>query len=249
MPVFGTLTPSAATLSPVKALAVDSIEIETTDTLTFTFEVLADAAIAALPPAYHPPFPPYCTLAVRRHADGPYGAFTVAELRLHARAGSHYVGYCLGAFCDSAEAAAWLANAYGAPVQQADVRLAKRHYGYEASVVKDGRAVLRAILKMPGFISAADVLYVQNHNLTLVDGEATVVAEEFEYAIRDARRGEATFETLDIAAFGAPTLTVSNHLPATFTSGAWTYMPVRFLMDPTRHAMAGTRKVGAAKAA
>jgi len=249
MPVFGTLKPAAKGLTPVKALAVDRIESETTDTLTFTFEVLADAAIAALPPSYHPPFPPYCTLAVRRHADGPYGGFTVAELRLHARAGSHYVGYCLGAFCDSAEATAWLANAYGAPVEQADVRFAKRHYGYEASVTKDGRTILKGILKMPGFISGADVLYVQNHNLALVDGAPTVVAEEFEYAIREARRGEADFAALDIAAFGAPSLTISNHLPATWTSGAWTYMPVRFLMDPTKPAMAGTRKVGAAKAA
>jgi len=249
MPVFGTLKADVAHLRKIKALAEERIDIKTTETLTFTFEVLAKDAIAALPPSYHPPFPTYCTLATRKHSDGPLGPFTVAELRLHARAGSHYVGVCLGAFTDSAEAAAWLVDGYGAPIATADVRLIKRHFGYEAKVVKDGKVVLEGLQRMPGFISGSDVLYVQNHNLAVLDGEAIVVAEEFEYSIVEARRGEAAFTALDLAAFGAPTLKISNHLPSTWTSGTWSYMPVRFLMDPSKHAMAGTRRVGAAKAA
>src|SRR4051794_4550007 len=101
MPVFGTLKPDVGRLPTIKALAEERIDVKTVETLTFTFEVLAKDAIAALPPCYPPPFPTYCTLAVRKHADGAYGSFTgpftVAELRLHARAGSHYVGVCLGA--------------------------------------------------------------------------------------------------------------------------------------------------------
>jgi hypothetical protein len=249
MPVFGTLKPDLSRLRKIKALADERIDIKTTETLTFTFEVLAKDAIAALPPCYHPPFPTYCTLAVRKHADGALGPFTVAELRLHARAGSHYVGVCLGAFTDSAEAAAWMGDAYGASIDVAEVRLTKRHFGYEATVSRDGKPLLDGLQKMPGFISGSDVLYVQNHNLALLDGEATVVAEEFEYIINEARRGEAAFTVLDLAAFGAPTLKISNHLPSTWTSGTWSYMPVRFLMDPGKHAMAGTRRVGAPKAA
>ena len=249
MPVFGTASLAGAKPRRVTSLAQDRIEIEAAQTLTFTFEVLSQAAIAALPPCYHPPFPTYCTIAVRRHDDGPYGAFTLAELRLHARAGSHYVGYCLGGFCDNADAAAWLANAYGAPMEVAYVRLTKRHFGYEARVAGDGRPMFEALLEMPGFISGSDVLYVQIHNLAEVDGAPTVIAEEFEYAIKEARRGPAKFTTLDLPAFGAPTLTLSNHLPSTWTSGTWAYMPVRFLMDPTKPAMAGTRKVGQKAAA
>ncbi|HZZ36813.1 MAG TPA: hypothetical protein VFE03_13905 [Caulobacteraceae bacterium] len=243
MPVFGTFKPELAKLPKVKAPAVDKIEIESAQTLTFTFEVLSKEAIAALPACYHPPFPTYCTLAVRKHDDGPYGAFTVAELRLHARAGSHYVGLVLGAFCDNDKAAAWLANAYGAPIETAQVSLTKRHFGYEARVARDSRTILEALEEMPGFISGSDVLYVQNHNLANLDGEAIVIAEEFEYAIKEARRGSARFAALDLAAFGAPTLKLSNHLPSTWTAGTWAYMPVRFLMDPTKPAMAGTRRI------
>ena len=69
--------------------------------LALTFEVLSEAAIAALPAALHPPFPTYCSLILRRHDDSPFGPFTTAELRLHARATNHYVGYILGGFTDN----------------------------------------------------------------------------------------------------------------------------------------------------
>jgi hypothetical protein len=250
MPIYGGYTPGVAGLPAIRALAEDRIDIEAAQTLTFTFEVLSEAAIAALPAALHPPFPTYCSLVVRRHDDGPYGAFTTAELRLHARATNHYVGYCLGAFTDNEKACAWLRNAYGLPCSVAGtVTLNKRHYGFEATVAEGDRNLLAAVQATPGFISGNDILYVQNSNLAALDGVPTLIAEEFEYAIREAKRGAATFHAFDIAAFGAPTLTVSNHLPSTWTAGSWSYMPVRFTIDPARPAMAGTRKIGQPAAA
>ncbi len=118
MPIFGGFTPTAAGLPTIRALAEDRIDIEAAETLTFTFEVLSEPAIAALPAAtLHPPFPTYCSLVVRRHDDSPYGPFTTAELRLHARATNHYVGYCswLPLSIDNEAACAWLRNAYGLP--------------------------------------------------------------------------------------------------------------------------------------
>jgi hypothetical protein len=251
MPIFGGYTPAgAAGLPAIKALAEDRIDVEAAETLTFTFEVLSQAAIAALPAALHPPFPTYCSLVVRRHGESPFGPFTTAELRLHARATNHYVGYCLGAFTDNEAACAWLRNAYGLPCTVAPtVSLKKRHYGFEARVANGDVTLLDAVMATPGFISGADVLYVQNSNLAALDGVPTLIAEEFEYAIREAKRGAATFHAFDITAFGGPTLTVSTFLPSTWTAGSWSYMPVRFTIDPTRPAMAGTRKRGQPAAA
>jgi hypothetical protein len=246
MPIYGGFTPAgAAGLPAIKALAEDRIDVEAAETLTFTFEVLSDAAIAVLPAALHPPFPTYCSLVVRRNGESPLGPFTTAELRLHARATNHYVGYCLGAFTDNEAACGWLRNAYGLPCAVADtVALRKRHYGFEAEVSQGGVTLLQAVMQTPGFISGNDVLYVQNSNLAVLDGVPTLIAEEFEYAIREAKRGADHFHAFDIAAFGAPTLTESTHLPSTWTAGSWSYMPVRFTIDPTRPAMAGTRKIG-----
>jgi hypothetical protein len=250
MPIFGGNKPSADGLIEIGELAVDRVEVEAAQTATFTFEVLSEAAIAALPAALHPPFPTYCSLVVRRHDDSPFGPFTTAELRLHARATNHYVGYSLGGFTDNDAACAWLRDAYGAPIAMAErVSLVRRHYGVEAVVGEGGRNLLEAVIETPGYISGADVLYVQNSNLASLGGVPALVAEEFEYQIKEARRGTSRFAALDLTAFGAPTLTLSNHLPATWTTGSWSYMPVRFTIDPNRPAGVGTRKVGQPAAA
>jgi hypothetical protein len=245
MPIFGGFKPTADGLAKVKQLAQDRIDLEDSQVAVFTFEVLSEAAIAALPAALHPPFPTYCSLAVRAHQDSPFGAFTTAELRLHARATNHYVGFVLGGFTDNEKVSAWLENGYGKRLAVAEtVSLKKRHYGYEAKVTSGGKPLLDAVIENPGYIAGVDVLHSQNSVLALLDGAPTLIAEEFEYQIKDARRGTPTFHALDIAAFGAPTLTVSNHLPATWISTTWSYMPVRFAIDPNKPAMAGTRKVG-----
>jgi len=250
MPIFGGYNPTAKGLPVVKELGQDRIDIENAQTLTFTFEVLSEPAIARLPAALHPPFPPYCSLVVRACEDGPYGPFSTAQLRLHARATNHYVGYVLGGFTDNAAVAAWLANAYGDELKVAEtVSLKKRHYGFEAKVVDGGRTVLEATVDNPGYIAGVDVLHVQNSVLAALDGVPTLIAEEFEYQIKEARRGFPHFHALDVAAFGAPTLPPSNDLPTTWVAGTWSYMPVRFVIDPNKPAAAGTRKVGQPAAA
>ena len=250
MPIFGGYKPAANGLAPVKQLAQDRFDLEDSRVAVFTFEVLSEAAIAALPAALHPPFPTYCSLAIRAHADSAFGPFTTAELRLHARATNHYVGFVLGGFTDNERVSAWLENGYGKRLQVAEtVSLKKRHYGYEAKVVTGGEAVLDAVIENPTYIAGVDVLHSQNSVLALVDGAPALVAEEFEYQIKDARRGPPHFHALDIAAFGAPTLTVSNHLPTTWIKADWSYMPVRFVIDPLKPAAVGTRKVGQPTAA
>ena len=250
MPIFGGYKPTAAGLTAIKQLAQDRIDLENSHVAVFTFEVLSEAAIAALPAALHPPFPTYCSLALRAHDESPFGPFTTAELRLHGRATNHYVGYVLGGFTDNEQVAAWLANAYGKRLQLAEtVSLKKRHFGFEARVIAGARVALDAVIENPTYIAGVDVLHSQNSVLALLDGSPTLIAEEFEYQIREARRGPAHFHALDIAAFGATTLTVSNHLPATWINATWSYMPVRFMIDPLKPAAAGTRKLGQPAAA
>jgi len=80
MPIFGGTRPTVDGLPVIKALAEDRIELENAQVLALTFEVLSEAAIAALPVALHPPFPTYCSLILRSHSDSPFGPFTTAEL-------------------------------------------------------------------------------------------------------------------------------------------------------------------------
>jgi hypothetical protein len=246
MPIFGTLSvdPKSHALPRVKALAKTATAIEKVETLTFTFEVKAAPSFALVPPALHPSLPPYCSLMVRKHEDSPFGAFTIAELCMNARASSIYTGFCLGALTDNAAAAAWLRDAYGAPVEVVDkVALTKRHYGIETLAKKDGETVLDGMLGMPGHISGSDVLYTPNLNYAEIDGALKLVPEEFEYAIKDARRGAAVFRTMNLAAFGGAAVIPTNHLPATYTTSSLTYTEVRYLLDPAVPAFMGATKV------
>src|SRR5690606_27684310 len=114
------------TLPEIVKLADAKVEIEKVETLTFTFETPVKETLALMPGALHPPFPTYCSFALRKHHDSPHGAFTIAELRIHVRATALFMGYCLGAVTDNAAAAKWLTESYGAPVRVAKtVRLQK----------------------------------------------------------------------------------------------------------------------------
>src|SRR5579864_1614979 len=178
MPIFGGYKPTAAGLQPVRQLAHDRIDLENARVAVFTFEVLSEAAIAALPAALHPPFPTYCSLAVRAHDESPFGPFTTAELRLHGRATNHYVGYVMGGFTDNEQVSAWLANAYGKRLTVAEtVSLKKRHFGFEAKVSSNGHAALDAVIENPTYIAGVDVLHSQNSVLALLDGAPTLIAE------------------------------------------------------------------------
>lgn len=250
MPVFGSLDSDAAKgLPKVTKLAKTRVDIAEVETLTFTFEVGADGAHLALPKALHPPAPPYCSITVRKHQDSPFGAFTLAELRLHSRATGLYMGYALGGFSDNKDAVKWLRTAYGAPIRHAEeVSLTKRHYGYEGRVSVGGVVVLDALEEHPTFVNGADVLYIPSLNLADWDGGRWLIAEEFAYQTKEARRGSATFRVRDLAAFGAPTLEATNELPSTFTSGSWAYENVRYVLDPTVPARTGLRAIDKAEA-
>jgi hypothetical protein len=245
MPVYGRLDSEAVTdLATITRLARDRVDIESVETLTFSFEVGAEGAFDILPKALHPPAPPYCSITLRRHRDAPVGPFTSAELRLHSRATGLYMGYVLGGFVDSPQAAAWLREAYGSPVKVAEtVSLVKRHYGYEARVVTEGRTVLDALLASPGFVSGSDVLYIPNLNLAVYEGARWLVAEEFEYATKEAKRGVARYTVRDLAGLGGAGLTATNELPSTLTSGTWAYENVRYILDPKVPALTGLKKL------
>jgi hypothetical protein len=251
MPVFGNLDSDAAKgLPKVGKLAKTRVDIAEVETLTFTFEVGADGAHLALPKALHPPAPPYCSFTIRRHKDSPFGTFTLAELRLHSRATGLYMGYGLGAYADNKAAVKWLRAAYGAPVRHAEeVVLAKRHYGYEARVSVGGVVVLDALQEHPTFVNGADVLYIPTLNLADWDGGRWLIAEEFEYQTKEAKRGSAVFRVRDLAAFGAPTLAATNELPSTFTTGTWAYETVRYVLNPRVPARAGLKSIEGADAA
>jgi hypothetical protein len=249
MPLFGQLDSSthvgrASTVTSLLTNA-ESFSVDDVDILAFTFEIDIQRGFAATPKALHPSIPSYCQLVVRRHRDSPLGAFTVGELRVNARAGTHYLAYCIGAFTDNDKALAFFRERYGAPMQRADVQLESRYYGVVGSVVLGTKVILDGLLEKPHYISGSDVLYTPNLNLARVGNETKLVHQEMEFAIGRAQRGAAVLKAFDAAAFGETNVVLRQPLPATFVQAKVTYTGVRYLIDPERPAMAGTETVAA----
>src|SRR5262245_31889972 len=162
MPIFGKLAITdhlaRATSLDKLATAADEYAVERCTVLTFTNEIDITLGFDVTPKALHPSIPSYCQVIFRYHPDSPVGAFTTAELRVNARAGTHYLGYCLGSFTDSGKAVELLKGRYGAPLSLADVKLERTYYGVRGSVVANGRTLFDGLLERPHYISGSDVL-------------------------------------------------------------------------------------------
>jgi hypothetical protein len=249
MPLFGQLDTSAridrASTVTTPMTDAESFSVDDVDVLAFTYEIDIQRGFATTPKALHPSIPSYCQIVLRRHKTGPFGAFNVAELRINARAGTHYLAYCVGAFADNDAAVKFFRDRYGAPMQRADVVLEPRYYGVVGTVVIGNHVAFDAVLEKPHYISGSDVLYTPNLNLARVGNATKLVHQEMEYTIGKAQRGAVALKGFDAAAFGDPNVILRQPLPATFVQAKVTYTGVRFLIDPERPAMVGTETIAA----
>jgi hypothetical protein len=249
MPLFGQLDTNdhLAHAPRVEALATEADEfvVDKCQILSFTHEIDIEQGFKVTPKALHPSIPNYCQVIVRAHPQSAFGPFTVAELRVNARAGTNYLAYCIGAFTDNPRAADWLRSRYGVHVRQADVRLRRMYHGVEGRVSLDGRVVFDAFLERPHYISGSDVLYTPNLNLAVVRGKTKLVHQEMEYTLGKAERGRAALTAFDAAAFGDGRVVLRQPLPATVTDASIRYTAVRYLIDPDQAAMFGTEDLAA----
>ena len=249
MPLYGKLDTAdhAAHAPRIDSLvgAADEFSIDKCQILTFTYEIDIDKGFTATPKALHPSIPSYSQVIFRAHPDGPFGAFTTAELRINARASTHYLAYCLGAFTDNAKAADFFARRYGANMRVADVKLTRMYHGVEGRVSLDGNTMFAGLLEKPHYISGADVLYTPNLNLAVVDGKLRLVHQEMEYTLGKAERGNAVLSTFDAAGFGDARVILRQALPATVTDATIRYTAVRYLLDPDKPALTGTEVLAA----
>ena len=242
MPIFGTMDPElrAATAAHVERPAEDAWETDEARELRLTFEVDDTLRLDLIPPALHPSIPLYAHLTVRTHGTSPVGAFALAEIRIMTRAGSHYGGYCIGAFADTEDAVTLLRDGYGWPVRLGEVMLRDRYYGAQAIVSVDGRTVLEMAIERTEPITPADLLITAGFNLAYVGSELRLLQEEPHYEIERVDRGQPSVVVIDSEAFGDARVKLTNPVVATYLKGGFQLGKVRYLIDPTRPATEGT---------
>lgn len=244
MPQFGTLDVEA--LRPrvpvADSLADESWQSEDTRVLNLGYELDDTHDLDLLPPALHPTVPLYATLMLREHKTSPAGPFRLAEVRVMARAGIHPGGFTVGAFADTPSAVDYLRTTYGWPVRLGEVALESRHYAKLGTVRCEGTTVLELALERCEPIGPTDFMYAPSFHLARVGDDLRLVQTEPVYTPTAAERGTPRIQAFDPAAFGEPRLKLTNPLPGTYMTGTVELRRVRWLIDPTRPAIAGATR-------
>jgi len=248
MPLYGTLdlAPMAAELPAARDLDTEAWHLPKAEILQLLFEV-PSATQALLPRAVHPAVPAYAVIAVTRYSESPVGPFALAALRLGCRAGAHPRGYVLGAVASTAAAAAALRERWGLPVAVGKVELKRRHDRIMASVERDGRPILDCALVDPEAISGSDVQYINWVTLARapLDGkvEPRLIQVDPRSTFHKAERGRPEVSRLEAKAWNAEGLRPVNPIVATICACDTDLPRIRFVMDPNRPVIQGTRRI------
>ena len=248
MPLSGTLdlTARLADAPVMNSADADAWEIEGVELLNLSFEIDDRHMIDVLPPALHPVIPPTAYFTVARYPDSPAGAFTLAQVRVGCRAAALPRGFLLRAYVDTQPACDALRARWGYDCRLADVRLRTFHDRVVGSVGEGGREILRASLLNPEPISGGDVQYVANMNLAKLEGDGgngTLIQVDPEYRFHRADRGRPHLELFDHGAWAAEDVEPVYPITATFVLCDTGFPKIRYVIDPMKPAIAGTRKI------
>ena len=247
MPFNGTLDVASALASAptMKSLEPATWELPGADLVQVSYEVDEDAALAVTPPSLHPSIPPYATFTIANFPSSPEGPFKLAMVRLIARAGIRPRALLMGAFTDNPAVASGLAEGWGFKIGVADVSFHRRYGSIGGSVTIDGSVALACELDDPEPVAPGDLELFDNLHLTNLEGEDPVIVQvDPTYEYRSADRGKA-----DLAVFDADALGISGIVPVyrvvavACTADMELHAP-RFVIDPDRPAIEGTRRLG-----
>lgn len=245
MPLSGTLdlTARLADAPVMDSAGADPWEIEGVELLNLSFEIDDRHMVGVLPPALHPVIPPTAYFTVARYPDSPAGAFTLAQVRVGCRAAALPRGFLLRAYADTQPACDALRARWGYDCRLADLRLRAFHDRIVGAVSVGGREIMRASLLNPEPISGGDVQYVANMNLAKLEGAPTLIQVDPEYRFHRADRGRPHLETFDRAAWAAGDVHPVYPITATSVLCDTGFPKIRYVIDPTKPAIAGTRKI------
>jgi len=252
MPLFGKQDVQAVvTRAPLmNGFGTEAWELKNAEILHLAFEVVEGPAEWLIPPALHPSIPPYVTLSVARVPTSPAGPFALAQVRLVVRAGIRPRAYLLGAYTNSAQAAAELRARWGFTIGLGTITLQARHDRVIGQVVREGQTILEMELENPEQISGADVTYLDSLHLARVieNGKETpvIVQVDPEYVFHTAQRGKPRLISLQADAWGGNgRLRCTNPMHATFCHCDTDLPKLRFALDPSVPAVQSSRRLAA----
>lgn len=231
------------TAPTIEGFDAEAWRIEGVEILQVTFEVDDRDRESLVPPALHPTIPPAAMFTVARYPESPVGPFLLAQVRVSCRAAALPRGFLLRAFASTQAATEALASGWGYSCGVGDLRLARYHDRIVGSVAQDGREILRVSLVDPEPINGADIQYVSTMNLAQGPGGPALVQVDADCTFHRAERGRPQVEVFERAAWKAEGVDPVYPMNASYAVVESGFPAIRFVLDPVKPAVAGTRKL------
>ena len=196
------------------------------------------------PPGLHPTEPVVVNLQIWDVQSCRVGPFRLAQVRLTCRAGVRIRALQTNSVIDgSEEARTALSAGWGYRPVAGTVDFKRFNNRWSAAVAVDGRPVLKGHMNLPQPLNAADLQHVANVNSGWVDGEPRLLQVEPAITTLGVVRGAPVLERFDSHFWG-----IAGAQPRFPVIGAGADLTmalpsIRFVQDPLRSAIHGTRRV------
>lgn len=227
-------------------LETEALTLERVEVLQVMYELDEGWMQRLLPPALHPTIPPTLTFLFWKCAEGEFGPFQLAQVRIGCRAGARPRSFPLASWCDSEKATMALRARWGYNCRPGLVRLKRNYDRISGSVLAGDRPVLQVSIVDPHPISGADVAYTPNMNLARVSRDGTsvprLVQVDPDYTFHRAERGRPVVDRFEREP------ATGGVIPVYPVSGSYALCDIslprlRYITDPDRPAMQGTEKL------
>lgn len=229
----------AAGAPVMSSMDPEPVTFEEIEVFQAIFEMAYAARESTLPPGLHPTTPPLLVVLAWKVPEGPWGAFTMAQVRVSCRSGVRPRGFVAGCLVDSATAASELSERWGFPASVADVRL---HRFYDSTVLDAGDA-LRITGMDPDPLGPGDVQYTVTTTLAHTPRGLRLVQVEPEYDLRRVERVRPRLDHFDDTAWGSRGLDPRYPVSASVGVGTLSIPRLRFVSRPDVIAFEGTETV------
>jgi hypothetical protein len=238
------IAPMLETAPTIDGFDAEAWRIEGVEILQVTFEVDDRDRESLVPAALHPTIPPAAMFTVSRYPDSPVGPFLLAQVRVSCRAAALPRGFLLRAYASTSAAADALSRGWGYSCAVGHVRLSRYHDRIVGTVAtSDGQEILRAALVDPEPINGAGVQYVATMNLAIGPDGPALVQVDADCTFHKAERGRPQVDVFEREAWQAEGVVPVYPMNASYTTVDAGFPAIRFVLDPAKPAVAGTRKL------
>lgn len=247
MPRFGTLDVAArrGRVPQLASFEAPELALGEVTVLQVTFEMAGEGSAEVLPPALNPSVPPHVTWLFYRGEGGLFGAFTLAQTRVGARAGLKPRGFLVSAVTDNAGLGEALSSGWGYEIQLGKVEV-RRHYDRIMGRVRVAeRSILEVDLVDPTILSGASVPFTANLQLADTPLGLRLVQVDAEHAVHRAEVGRPELHCFDGEAWGEARLVPTVPIVGSLSEADVTLPSPRFVCDPEIPASEGTVRLPA----